>query len=132
MITDPIADFLTHIRNACTARHKIVETPASKEKERMLKVLVDEGYVQSYEQSTNANDKPMFKINLNYTPNGEPVLNELTRISRPGRRSYVGKDDVPSYKGGLGVVLISTSQGVMSDSEARKKGIGGEVLCSVF
>jgi len=138
MNTDPIADLLTRIRNAMMARHPVTKIPASIMSERILQVLVDEGYIDSFsreeDQSTvkKKHGKPVIKIFLRYTDSGEPVVRELNRMSRPGKRLYVGKDDIPRYKSGLGVVVVSTSLGVLSDREARKRGVGGEPLCSIF
>ncbi len=132
MITDPIANLLTTIRNASDAGHPITATPASKQKERILKVLVEEGFIASYEAVENEDKKPVLKIRLQYAPNGRPLIRDVKRLSRPGRRLYVGKDEIPVFRGGLGLVLVSTSQGMLTDREARKRGVGGELVCSVF
>ncbi|MCB0359598.1 MAG: 30S ribosomal protein S8 [Bdellovibrionales bacterium] len=131
MYTDPIADLLTRIRNACSAGHVSTTIPASKQKEAILTVLKEEGFIGRFERRENG-AKPTLEVFLRYMNNGKPVIQELTRLSKPGRRRYVGKTDIPKFKGGLGVVVVSTSQGVMSDQEARKRGVGGELICSVF
>ncbi len=132
MTTDRIADLLTRIRNAQLAGHPTTMVGASREKERILKVLADEGYISRYEAVTDENDKPAIKIYLRYTKYGTPVVREISRISKPGKRVYVAKDSIPHHKGGLGVMLVSTSQGVLTDREARKIGVGGELICSIF
>ena len=127
---DPLADMLTRIRNAQMAGKAAVEMPCSKLKVAVAKVLEDEGYVGS--QNVIDNDgKPVLNIELKYFQ-GKPVIAELDRISRPGLRAYAGKDDMPSVRAGLGVAIMSTSKGVMTDRAARAAGIGGEVLCTVF
>ena len=132
MVTDQIADLLTRIRNASSAGHLSVRIPASNSKERVIKVLIDEGYLASVERTEDENAKPQLKVQLRYDNRGEPVIREIKRISTPGRRVYVGKEDIPRNRGGLGVLVVSTSLGVMADSEARKQGVGGELVCSVF
>ncbi|HQH25946.1 MAG TPA: 30S ribosomal protein S8 [Oligoflexia bacterium] len=132
MITDQIADLLTRIRNAQGAGHPAVAIPASKTKERILNLLCEEGYVAKVEAAQDLAGKPQLKAFLKYNPRGEPVIKELRRISRPGRRIYVGKDEIPLNRGGLGIVIVSTSKGMLSDQAARKAGLGGELVCSVF
>lgn len=132
MITDPIANLLTQIRNASRAGHVTTSTPDSKKKQAILKVLVDEGYIANFESTKDADGKPRLKIYLRFTNAGKPVVREINRLSKPGRRVYVGKDKLPKFRGGLGVVVVSTSQGMLSDREARKRGLGGELICSVF
>ena len=132
MITDSIADMLTRVRNASAAGHRSTQIPFSKQKERILSVLVDEGYVESFERIDEDPAKPMLDVQLRYQPTGAPVVRELRRMSSPGRRWYVKKDHIPRHKSGLGVIVVSTSHGVMSDREARKLGVGGELICSVF
>lgn len=132
MITDQIGDLLTRIRNAQGAGHPSVNIPASKTKEQILAVLQDEGYIASYQAVKDEDGKPQLKVFLRYDNNGVAVIRELKRISRPGKRQYVSKNDIPWVKGGLGVVVISTSKGMMSDRNARKEGHGGELICSVF
>ncbi len=132
MATDQIADLLTRIRNAQGAGHPAVTVPASKTKERVLKVLEEEGYIASVESVDDLAGKPQLKIHLRYTADNRPVIRELKRMSRPGRRLYVGHDAIPAQRGGLGLVVVSTSKGMLSDREARRMGVGGELICSVF
>ena len=128
-MSDPIADMLTRIRNGL-ARHKVsVSMPSSGLKEAIAKVLHDEGFVDGFEVK-ESDRKRTLTITLRYHE-GEPVIEQLSRVSRPGRRLYCGTNDMPRLNGGLGVVMISTSKGVMSDRQARIEGIGGEVICSV-
>lgn len=126
---DPISDMLTRIRNAQMARHESVEMPASKAKQNICKVLRSEGYIGEYRVS--GDKQPVLWIELKYH-NGSPVIEELSRISRPGLRSYAGSESLPSVRGGLGVAIVSTNKGVMTDRQARAEGVGGEVLCTVF
>lgn len=132
MVTDQIGDLLTRIRNAQNAGHPTVVVPASKTKANILQVLRDEGYVASYQEAQDADGKPQLRIHLRYDAQGIPAIRELKRLSRPGKRLYVPKDGIPWVKGGLGVVVISTSKGMMSDRKARTEGHGGELICSVF
>jgi small subunit ribosomal protein S8 len=127
---DPLSDMLTRIRNAQMAGKKAVEMPGSKLKAAVAKVLKDEGYILDFNAS-NDTGKPRLAIELKYYQ-GRPVIAEIDRTSRPGLRSYAGKDQLPSVRGGLGVAIVSTSQGVMTDRAARAAGVGGEVLCTVF
>jgi small subunit ribosomal protein S8 len=127
---DPISDMLTRLRNAQMAGKKSVEMPGSKLKAAVAQVLVDEGYVASYEAS-ESDGKPRLSIQLKYFE-GKPVIAEIARYSRPSLRRYAGKDELPSVRGGLGVAIVSTSRGVMTDRAARAAGVGGEVLCTVF
>ena len=128
-MSDPIADMLTRIRNGI-ARNKVsVSMPSSGLKEAIAKVLQDEGFVDGIEVK-EADRKKTLSITLRYYE-GQPVIEQLSRISRPGRRMYCGTNDMPTLNGGLGVIMISTSKGVMSDRQARTEGIGGEVICSV-
>ncbi len=131
-MTDPIADYLTRIRNAVMANHKVVEIPASNMKKDMTRILFEKGYILNYkfeEEGPQGN----IKIALKYNPeNKRPAIKSLQRISKPGLRKYVDKDNLPRVLNGLGVALISTSQGVMTDKEARSLSIGGEVLCFVY
>jgi len=128
-MTDPIADMLTRIRNGQKARKVAVSMPASKQKEAVARVLADEGYIAGYALEGEGAGKEL-KVELKYF-DGMPVIEKLQRASRPGLRVYRGKEDLPRVLGGLGVAIVSTSAGVMSDREAREKGIGGEVLCIV-
>ena len=130
-MTDPIADMLTRIRNSQMRGKSVVLTPASKLRVRVLEVLADEGYIRGFEEIKGENGHPAIEISLKYYE-GEPVIRELKRVSKPGRRVYMGVDDIPSVRQGLGVSIVSTSKGVMSDANARAANVGGEVLCTVF
>lgn len=132
MVTDQIADLLTRIRNAQRAGHPTVSVPASSKKEHILKVLKDEGYIANYESGEDADNKPRLKVYLKYTNTGQAAIQELDRLSKPGRRVYVNTKQIPRCKGGLGVVIVSTPHGMVSDKEARRLGVGGELICSVF
>jgi small subunit ribosomal protein S8 len=128
-MTDPIADFLTRIRNGQAAGRTEITLPASKAKVAVAQVLKDEGYIQDFSTSTEEG-KSTLKLSLKYY-RGKPVIDRLERVSRPGLRVYRGKDELPSIMGGLGIAIVSTSQGVMTDRQARAAGHGGEVLCIV-
>jgi small subunit ribosomal protein S8 len=130
-MTDPIADMLSRIRNAAHAAHDDVFIPASKIKASIAKILVDEGYAASYEV-TQDNGHPAIKVVLRYSDDREPAISGLRRISKPGRRVYKGAGELPRVLGGLGVAIISTSQGVMTDKQARRSHVGGEVLAYVW
>ena len=130
-MNDPIADMLTRIRNSQLRGKSTVITPASKLRERVLEVMADEGYIRGYEMTTGADGHPAIEISLKYYE-GTPVIRELQRVSTPGRRVYMAAKDVPSVRQGLGVSIVSTSKGVMSDANARAANVGGEVLCTVF
>lgn len=130
-MNDPIADMLTRIRNSSLRGKSTVETPASKLRAWVLDVLVDEGYIRGYEKATGKDGHPALMIELKYYE-GTPVIRELKRVSKPGRRVYVGSKDIPTVRQGLGVSIVSTPKGVMSDANARSQNIGGEVLCTVF
>jgi small subunit ribosomal protein S8 len=132
MTTDPIADYLTRVRNAIKANHRIVEIPASSIKKNITKVLYDKGYIQSYKFEDSA-VQGTIKIALKYHPvTKQPAIVSLQRVSKPGLRKYVGADSLPRVLSGLGVAVISTSKGVMTDKEARSLNIGGEVLCYIY
>ncbi len=132
MMTDPIADYLTQLRNAVMAQHKIVEIPASNLKKEITKILFDKGYILSYKFEDD-DKQGVIKIALKYHPETKvPAIKKMQRISRPGLRQYVGTDEIPRVLNGLGVAILSTSKGVISDKEARKLQIGGEVLCYVY
>lgn len=131
MMTDPIADMLTRIRNGLQSRHAAVEMPASKLKSAIAEVLKDEGYIKGYSQSGEGTSKTL-KVELRYVGKNEPVLSGLKRISKPGLRVYAGAEELPRVFGGLGTAIISTSRGVMSGAQARKMRVGGEVLCHVW
>ena len=130
-MNDPIGDMLTRIRNGQMRGKSTVKTPASKLRAWVLDVLADEGYIRGYEKSTDANGHPAFVISLKYYE-GTPVIRELQRVSKPGRRVYMSVRDIPSVRQGLGVSIVSTPRGVMSDANARAAHVGGEVLCTVF
>mgnify|MGYP006289085633 FL=1 len=130
-MTDPIADMLTRIRNATQLSKDKVSIPASNVKEAIANLLADEGFIEGYDRYDDGAQGTL-KLVLKYGPNEEDVITGLKRISKPGLRVYADKDELPKVLGGLGVAVISTSQGVMTDKEARKNGIGGEVLCYVW
>ncbi len=131
-MTDPIADFLTRIRNAISARHKVVEIPASNLKKDITKILYDKGYILSY-KFIDEGPQGKIKIALKYHPESKvPAIKSLERISRPGLRKYAGVDELPRVLNGLGIAILSTSQGVLTDKEARSLKVGGEVLCYVY
>lgn len=130
-ITDAIADLLTRIRNAGSAKHETVDVPASNMKKAITKILLDEGYIKSYDMIED-NKQGIIRIVLKYTQNKQNVISGLKRISKPGLRVYTPKDEIPKVLGGLGVALISTSKGVMTDKSARKEGVGGEVLAFIW
>ncbi len=136
-MTDPISDMLTRIRNAVSAKHARVDLPASKLKAEIARILQDEGYIQGYrivDDAVEKDQKPrqLIRLFLKYGPHGEKVISGIERISRPGRRVYLGVDDVPPVLGGLGTNILTTSRGVMTGRAARKAGVGGEVLCNVW
>ena len=131
VMTDPIADMLTRIRNSSKARHDMVEMPSSNLKVNIAKILKDEGYVKNF-RVIEDNLQGVLKIYLRYDDRGKPMIQGINRISRPGLRQYCKGDTVPDVLNGLGVAIISTSKGVLTDSEARKNKIGGEVLCEVW
>ena len=130
-LNDPIADMLTRIRNANTAGHELVDVPRSKIKEELAKILKEEGFIRDYEFIKD-NKQGVLRIYLKYGPEKERVITGIERVSRPGLRVYVGKDEIPRVLGGLGIAILSTSKGVMTDKKARREGIGGEVLCRVW
>lgn len=131
LITDPIADMLTRIRNALTAKHEDVLVPASTVKKAIAEILLDEGYIKSYDIRENGVAK-YIHIDLKYGPNKQRVITGLKRISKPGLRIYARKDQLPKVLNGLGIAIISTSRGIMTDREARKQGVGGEVLAYIW
>ncbi|MBT8410717.1 MAG: 30S ribosomal protein S8 [Octadecabacter sp.] len=130
-MNDPIGDMLTRIRNGQMRGKSTVMTPASKLRAWVLDVLADEGYIRGYEAKTGIDGHPAFEISLKYYE-GTPVIREVKRVSTPGRRVYMGVKDIPSVRQGLGVSIVSTPKGVMSDANARAANVGGEVLCTVF
>ena len=130
-MTDPIADMLSRIRNGIQAHHDRVELPSSKVKVDIARILKNEGFIANYKV---VDEKPqsVLRIYLKYSDDGEPVIHGIERISRPGRRVYRGKEDIPQVLGGLGLAIVSTSKGVLSGAEAARTGIGGEVICQVW
>lgn len=132
-MTDPIADMLTRIRNANVAMHDTVRMPSSKLKEALAAVLLSEGYIADY-RASNATERPgrTLEITMKYTRDRTRTISGIRRVSKPGLRVYVGSDKLPRVLGGLGVAVLSTSQGLMTDREARRRGVGGEVLCHVW
>ncbi len=132
MVTDPIADYLTRIRNAIIANHRVVEVPASNLKKEMTKVLHSKGYIRNYKFEDD-NKQGIIKIALKYNPKTkQSAITNLERVSTPGLRKYTGAEDLPRVLNGLGIAILSTSKGVISDKEARRENIGGEVLCYVY
>lgn len=131
LITDPIADMLTRIRNALVAKHETVDVPASNMKLAIAEILLNEGYIKSYSVNEEGVEK-MMNIVLKYGPNRQRVITGLKRISKPGLRVYARKDRLPKVLNGLGIAIISTSKGIMTDREARKQGVGGEVLAYIW
>jgi len=130
-MTDPIADMLTRIRNAQKAKHRETDVPHSGLKAEIARVLVDEGYIEAV-RVIEAGHRRTLRVSLRYAPDGRPVVSGLERASRPGRRAYTGSERIPRILGGLGISILSTSQGVLSDREARRRHVGGEVLCNVW
>jgi small subunit ribosomal protein S8 len=130
-MNDPIGDMLTRIRNSQMRGKSTVSTPASKQRARVLDVLQSEGYIRCYEPTTDERGHPAFEISLKYF-DGTPVIREVKRVSKPGRRVYMSVNDIPVVRQGLGVSIVSTPKGVMSDAAARAANVGGEVLCTVF
>lgn len=132
MITsDPIADMLTRVRNAIIARHPKVDVPASKLKREIARILKEEGYILNYKEAEEGSRKTL-KLYLKYTPANQPVISHLERVSRPGCRVYVGSGEIPRVLGGLGINILTTPQGVMTGSTARKENVGGELLCQIW
>jgi len=133
-MTDPIADLLTRIRNAIMAGHKVVEAPASNLKKEIARILFEKGYILSYKVVENEESvQGVLKIALKYNPKSKkPAIKKIQRASRPGLRKYAGTDEIPRVLNGLGIAIISTSRGLMTDKEAKKENIGGEVLCYVY
>lgn len=131
VVSDPIADLLTRIRNAHTANHDRVEVPGSKMKKSIVQILKDEGYIRDFEWIENGH-QGVIRIYLKYGPNKSKVVTGLRRISKPGLRVYAKRDQVPRVLSGLGIAILSTSKGVMTDKQARQEGLGGEVLCYIW
>lgn len=131
MVSDPIADFLTRIRNGLMARRKEITTNCSKITHKMAEILESKGYISGFELESDGHRKSM-RIKLRYDSENKPIIDGLKRISKPGLRAYTGASDIPSVRGGMGISIISTSQGLMTGIEAQKRNIGGEVLCTVW
>jgi small subunit ribosomal protein S8 len=130
-MTDPIADLLTRIRNGQMAKHKTVEVPSSRIKVEIVRILKDEGYIDNFKVMEDAH-QGVLEIHLRYGPQGERAIAGLERVSKPGRRVYRGKDEIPKVLGGLGITILSTPKGVLTGSSCRKLGVGGEVLCNIW
>ncbi len=129
-MTDPVSDLLARIRNACAARHETVDVPLSQMKLQIANLLKEEGYIANY--TVQQDDRQgMLRIHLRYGPGKKPVISVMNRVSRPGCRVYARKDGIPDVLGGMGIAILSTSQGVLTGKQAREKGLGGEVLCTV-
>jgi small subunit ribosomal protein S8 len=132
-MTDPIADMLTRIRNGIQAHHDRIELPTSKLKVEVARILKSEGFIANFkEMSEDGKPQGTLRIYLKYSEDGEPVIHGIERVSRPGRRVYRGKEEIPAVLGGLGLAIVSTSKGVLSGTEAARQGVGGEVLCQVW
>src|SRR5688572_16210144 len=131
MLTDPISDYLTRIRNALEAEHEEVVIPSSRLKREMSRILKEQGYITDFEIAQGDKGE-VLQVKLRYTEDRDPVISGMERVSRPGRRRYVAKDDVPRVLGGMGTAIVSTSTGVMTGHEARNKGVGGEVVAYVW
>jgi len=130
-LTDPVADFLTRIRNSIRARHQKLDVPASKLKAEIDRILKDEGYIANY-KATEENGQRVLRVYLKYGTNNEAAIRDLQRVSRPGCRVYVGRDEIRRVQGGLGISIITTPKGVMTGRQARREGVGGEILCEVW
>lgn len=131
MMTDPIADMLTRIRNGNNVKHESVDIPASNIKKEIARILLDEGFIKGYDVIEDGK-QGIIRIELKYGSNNEKVISGIKRISKPGLRVYVRNNEIPRVLGGLGIAILSTSKGIMTDKQARKEGIGGEVLCYVW
>jgi small subunit ribosomal protein S8 len=130
-MTDPIADMLTRIRNAIIAGHKTALLPSSTIKVELARILKEQGYIADYKAEDQSGRK-VINITLAYTPDRESVIKEIRRVSKPSRRVYVNKDEIPRIKGGLGICILSTSKGIMTGAQARRQGVGGELICSIL
>lgn len=131
-MTDPIADMLTRIRNACGSKHRRVDMPASKMKTEIARILKDNHFIQDYSLVESDEGRPLLRVRLRYAAQGQPVIRELKRVSTPGLRKYVGVQEIPRVRNGLGVAILSTSRGLMSDREARQARTGGELVALVW
>jgi small subunit ribosomal protein S8 len=130
-LTDPVADFLTRVRNAIRARHQKVDVPASKLKLELARILKEEGYISNF-KATEEDGQKILRVYLKYGPNNEATMSKLERVSKPGCRVYVGRNEIPRVLGGMGINILTTPRGVMTGREARKQGVGGEVLCEIY
>lgn len=131
MMTDPIADMLTRIRNALSIKNEKVDVPSSRIKIEIAKILKEEGFIKSYKIIKDKR-QGILRISPKYGPDGKPLISGLMRVSKPGRRVYVGKDEIPRVMGGVGIAIITTSKGILTDKECRREGVGGEVLCYIW
>lgn len=129
-LTDPVADFLTRVRNALGARHQKVDIPASKLKAEIARILKEEGYISNFKM-TEEEGRKVLRLYLKYNSNNDAAIANIQRVSRPGCRVYVGRTDIPRVMGGLGINILTTPKGVMTGKQARKEGLGGEILCEV-
>ncbi len=130
-VTDPVSDLLTRLRNAISARHEKADIPSSRFKVELARILKDEGYIKNYKVMDDRGGS-LLRLYLKYDDTGNPVIHGLTRSSKPGRRFYAGKNELPEVLGGLGVAIVSTSQGLLTGNDAKKRGVGGEVVCTVW
>jgi len=130
-MTDPVADFLTRVRNAISARHQKVDVPASHLKLEIARILKEEGYISNF-KATEEDGHKVLRVYLKYTPANEAAITNLSRVSKPGCRVYVGRTEIPRVLGGLGINILTTPKGVMTGREAKKQGVGGEILCEVW
>ena len=130
-LTDPVADFLTRIRNSIRARHQKLDVPASRLKSEIARILKEEGYIANY-KAAEENGRKVIRVYLKYGPNDEMVIRDLQRVSRPGCRVYLGKSEIRRVQGGLGISIMTTPKGVMTGRQARREGVGGEILCEVW
>lgn len=131
MVTDPISDLLVRLQNGFRRQHEVVSVPASRLKREVLRVLQNEGFIQGVETAVE-DGHPILKVQLRYVAEGQPMITGVQRVSKPGRRVYVGTKNIPRVRNGIGLAILSTSKGVMTDQESRRAGLGGEVLCSVW
>jgi small subunit ribosomal protein S8 len=130
-VTDPVSDLLTRLRNAISARHEKADVPSSRFKVELARILKDEGYIKNYKVMDDRGGS-LLRVYLKYDDTGNPVIHGLARSSKPGRRTYAGKNELPEVLGGLGVAIVSTSQGLLTGNDAKKRGVGGEVVCTVW
>ncbi|MEO8048342.1 MAG: 30S ribosomal protein S8 [Nitrospirota bacterium] len=131
MVTDPISDLLVRLQNGLRRRHDTVSVPASRLKREILRILQHEGYIQGVQAGVE-DGHPVLKVQLRYVVEGQPMVTGMQRVSKPGRRVYVGIKDIPRVKNGIGMAILSTSKGLMTDQDSRRAGLGGEVLCAVW